>query len=348
MSYAAALTRTAKRQAKRIIARSLILTRRVDKARNGRRENLCVLMYHGVLPEVRVPAAYGDLFVSARDFLKHLRHLKQHYQPMSLDEVAATIAANKPFPPRAVAVTFDDGYENTVEVAVPLLAEAGIPATVFVPSDLIGTGRYLWFDCLRLLVRHAWRTGVSFDLAPGIQVRAVVPLAQETHFLGLSARILDLPVVARSAVQAEIQRLIDRDGLSVQFPEFALTNWPALRATVEGGILSVGSHARAHGDLSGMSLQQQTEDLGASRQRIEQELGRPCVSIAYPYGRWNPDTIVAAREAGYRCALTVENGFNETTTDPFRLRRIMAGDKGHLSILSARVSGGWDKLRVRL
>jgi len=348
MSYAAALTRTAKRQAKRIIARSLILTRRVEKARHARRDNLCILMYHGVLPEVRVPAAYGDLFVSAGDFRKHLRHLKHRYQPLSLDEMVATIGANKPFPPRAVSVTFDDGYENTVKVAVPLLAEAGIPATVFVPSDLIGTGRYLWFDCLRLLVLRAWQTGMSCDLAPGIQVRAVAPLAQESHFLGLSARILDLPVAARSTVQAEIERLIDRDDLSVQFPEFALTTWAALRTAAEGGILSVGSHARAHGDLSGMSLPQQTEDLRASRQRIEQEIARPCVSIAYPYGRWNADTIVAAREAGYRCALTVENGFNELSTDPFRLRRIMAGDKGHLSILSARVSGGWDNLRVRL
>lgn len=316
----------------------------VGRSRARRQADLAVLMYHGVVRDLRGPAAYGDLFVSSRDFATHLAHLKRYYQPLSLADIVEALSTNTPFPPRAVAVTFDDGYVNTLEVALPLLAEAGIPATVFVPTDLIGTPRYLWFDGLRLLVHHAWESRNPFDLGSGVVVPGVAPSQQEALYMSLCGQVLDVPLPERASVQSAIDRAIERTGLLGRFPEFALTTWNTLRTAVAGGVLSVGSHTIAHGDLTVMSLAEQAADLRASRERIEQELGVACPSIAYPYGRWNSDSPVAARDAGYRCAMTVDPGFANVTDSPFSLKRVMVGDKGDLAILSARLAGSWQRV----
>ncbi|HYB96913.1 MAG TPA: polysaccharide deacetylase family protein [Vicinamibacterales bacterium] len=347
MSEATRFSRTAGRQVKRAIAAGLELSGIVRRSRADRQQELAVLMYHGVVHDLRGPAAYGDLFVSARDFARHLDHLKRYYHPVSLAAIVDALATSTPFPARAVAVTIDDGYENTLKVALPLLAEAGVPATVFVSTDLIGTPRYFWFDGLRLLVHRAWESQTAFDLGSGIQVPAASPSRQETQWMSLCGRILDLPLLARTAVQGGIDRLIEREGVLGRFPEFALTTWDDLRAAVAGGILSVGSHAVAHEDLSALTLPEQTAILRVSRERIEQELGLACTTIAYPYGRWNRDSPIAARDAGYRCGMTVEPGFNAVTDNAFGLKRIMVGDKGDLTILSSRLSGSWQRLKFR-
>ena len=340
------LPRAVERQLKRTIAYGLGLSGVLGRARARRQTDLAVLMYHGVLADLRGPADYGDLFVSAHDFARHLDHLKRHYQPMSVEAIVEALATNAPFPPRAVAVTIDDGYVNTVDVALPLLQDAGIPAMVFVPTDLIGTRQYLWFDGLRLLVHHAWQLRKAFDLGSGIQVLSIPPSGQEGQWMALCGRILDVPLPARTAVQCALDQFVEREGLLGRFPEFALTTWNDLRAAVDGGILSVGSHALAHADLSALTPDEQTADLRASRERIEQELGVPCTTVAYPYGRWNPDSPAAARRARYRCAMTAELGFVEVTDSPFSLRRVMVGDKGDMTILAARLSGSWRRLRA--
>src|SRR5262249_6601545 len=124
-----------------------------------------------------------------------------------------------------------------------------------------------------------------------------------------------------------------------------LASWQELHAAVAGGGLSVGSHASAHGDLTLMTASDQMRDLRASRERIEQELDCPCEAIAYPYGRCNEDSLEAARAAGYACAVTADNGFNRIADNPFRLKRVMAGDKGSLPLFDARLSGAWDELK---
>jgi len=345
VSEASRFSRAAEGQLKRLIAIGLQLSGAVRRSRADRKRDLAVLLYHGVVGDLRGPAAYGDLFVSARDFARHLDHLKRHYQPLSLAAIVDAMETKTPFPPRAVAVTIDDGYENTVRVALPLLADAGIPATVFVSTDLVGTQRYYWFDGLRLLVQRAWESRRAFDIGSGIRVLSASPSRQETQLMSLSRQILDVPLPARSAVQSAIDQLIDREGLLGRFPEFALATWDDLRKAVAGGILSVGSHLLAHGDLTAMTHHDQASELRASRDRIEQELGVACTTVAYPYGRFNGESPIAARDAGYRCAVTADPDFNEATDHPFRLKRVMVGDQGNMAILAARLSGSWQRLR---
>ena len=109
---------------------------------------LPILCYHrvGVLKEDHVPT------VSADAFERQLACLARHgYRVLSLDEVADGLDRGQALPRRSVAITFDDGYEETATVAWPLLKRFGMPATVFVTPAEVGQAGFLtWAQVVEL------------------------------------------------------------------------------------------------------------------------------------------------------------------------------------------------------
>ena len=97
-----------------------------------------ILMYHAVEDEPR-PAKYKHFYVTASEFAFHIRWLKTAgYQPISLDTLLSAMDGKAALPDKPIVLTFDDGYENLIRNAAPLLAELGWPYTVFLVSERIG------------------------------------------------------------------------------------------------------------------------------------------------------------------------------------------------------------------
>ncbi|MEQ8484170.1 MAG: polysaccharide deacetylase family protein [Pseudomonadales bacterium] len=108
-----------------------------------------VLLYHHVAEDA--PATTS---VTPAVFESHLDHLDSHgYQVVALSRLLAAVAGGPPLPPRAVAITFDDGYRSVLTEAAPRLAARGWPFAVFVATDYVddGYGGYLGWDELRRL-----------------------------------------------------------------------------------------------------------------------------------------------------------------------------------------------------
>ncbi|MFY8273816.1 polysaccharide deacetylase family protein [Pseudoalteromonas sp. SSDWG2] len=96
-----------------------------------------ILQYHHVsesLPKVTS--------VEANTFRAHLTYLKQNeYNVIALDTLLEGLREHADFPDKTVAITFDDGYDNNIEEAAPILAEFGYPYTIFVNPALIDEQR---------------------------------------------------------------------------------------------------------------------------------------------------------------------------------------------------------------
>jgi peptidoglycan/xylan/chitin deacetylase (PgdA/CDA1 family) len=145
---------------------------------------------------------------------------------------------------KRVAITFDDGYRSVGRLAKPLLDSVGFPATVFVPSDLVGwEGPLVW-------------EGVDRWLG-GSHEHELVP-----H------------------------------------------SWGELRALADEG-WEIGSHTRSHPHLTSLDDAWLEAELQGSKKRCEDELGRPCRSIAYPYGDFDSRVSAAAGRAGYEAGATL-------------------------------------------
>jgi peptidoglycan/xylan/chitin deacetylase (PgdA/CDA1 family) len=100
---------------------------------------LSILMYHRVGAFHDKPAAVPGLYCDARRFRAHLAYIaRAGYSVMSLDDAYAGLFGGARLPRRAVVLTFDDGYQDFHDHALPILSEHGFPAVVFAVAGRVG------------------------------------------------------------------------------------------------------------------------------------------------------------------------------------------------------------------
>ncbi|NOU64925.1 polysaccharide deacetylase family protein [Paenibacillus sp. LMG 31461] len=111
-----------------------------------------MLNYHsiGVAPG-NTYVLHPDTFVRQMDYLA-----AHHYTPMTLAEFASVITNKMPSPAHPVLLTFDDGYANNAEVALPILQQHGFPATLYVSTGLVNTPGYLTWPQIKQLSAAGW------------------------------------------------------------------------------------------------------------------------------------------------------------------------------------------------
>lgn len=116
--------------------------------------NGVVLLYHHVSEDTPPSTS-----ISPDGFTQHMEYLAQYHQVVSLETMITAIQNNQPLPANAVAITFDDGYQNIAQNAHPILLRHGFPYTVFINPALIGalSQQMSWQQ-----VRQLHKDGVTF------------------------------------------------------------------------------------------------------------------------------------------------------------------------------------------
>ncbi|MDR6549825.1 peptidoglycan/xylan/chitin deacetylase (PgdA/CDA1 family) [Paenibacillus qinlingensis] len=98
--------------------------------------------------------------------------------------------------------------------------------------------------------------------------------------------------------------------------------WPQIRE-LSAAHWDIASHTVTHPHLPRLSKKAQRAEILAARARIEQELGRPADTFAYPYGEYNRATLRILRKAGFRYAFTTQAGWASSDQPPLELHRIV-------------------------
>ena len=169
---------------------------------------LRVLMYHSI------SAPPGPLVVSPDAFSRQQDRLARDYNVIRLDELAVSVRDGVPLPPRAVLLTFDDGYRDNLEIAKPILDSYGHSATIFVSTDLIGAATSPRYGS-RSLAMLSWdelrALATSFTVGSQGRTHRVltkIPLSEAERELWESRRVLEerleRPVVSFSYPKGSI------------------------------------------------------------------------------------------------------------------------------------------------
>ena len=268
-----------------------------------------VVGYHRIVEDFEADAKVEmpSMLTSLAMFEQHLECLATHFRFMSLDEIGRRLLDEQPFDEPVAAITFDDGYRDVYEMALPVLERKGIPAAMFVVTDLIGRPAGQIHDKLYHLVAKAYR---SWDDPRARLAHLLAELGLPAdHFTRRS--VTATPMLAVSALlpglpQSDIRRLMTGLELCVGngFHNIPLAvSWDMLADMRRRGFI-IGSHTRSHVSLPIESPERAVVEIEQSKADLESRLGERVDHFAYPGGHFNAAVVEAVSRAGYRFAYT--------------------------------------------
>jgi peptidoglycan/xylan/chitin deacetylase (PgdA/CDA1 family) len=308
--------------------------------RVARRPGLLVLVYHRIGEPATSPF-YGPIYsATPGDFGAQVAYLRDHFRLIGLDE--ALLLADHGFrvvEPTAL-ITFDDGYRDNFDLALPILADLGAPAAFFLTTGFVGGGRLPWWDHVAYVLKRTAEPRLRLDLPE--------PLDLDVERLGRHAVMTAVIAAYLRADRAEDPRLVahldERAGVDVAAADPGrdlFLTWDQARALAAAG-MGIGAHTRHHPNLARLPEAEQRAELAESKQALERELGREVAALAYPFGvagASDATTRRLAREAGYRLAFSLEPRVNRPgVTDPLDVRRINVGAADSPALFRARLA----------
>ena len=301
------------------------------------RRTLTVIMFHRVLDpsDPRWASCDPDYTLEAGLLERCLAFFRRHYHVVSVDAVLAARRGGPALPPRALLITFDDGWSDNVDFALPRLREARMPGLLFVVADVIG--RRLAFFQERLV--GALRLGKLrvADLAAALP--AAEPVAEGIGGLRRTiARLEALDEETRERALAPFAAAMD-DGLRHMVQEDELR-------TLESGGIAIGLHGKTHTPMT--RARDLDAELGGARAEVAPHLadGRAPTTMSFPHGRYDAAIAARAREAGYELVFTSDPVLNPANPQPgWLLGRVGFEQSG---IVDARGAFRADRLALLL
>jgi peptidoglycan/xylan/chitin deacetylase (PgdA/CDA1 family) len=300
--------------------------------RRASRPKLAILCYHRV--GTRGVPLYSALPPEVFD--EQMHYLKKRYRMLSVAHLCDEVAQPRSKEP-AVAVTFDDGYGDLARYAFPILQKYQIPATIFLAVEAIESGETLWYDRVFIILQVISGRTLELELDVPRQFRLGSPSERLEVAQEIMRTLRTLPDAQRRRCCAELES-------RVVLPSSALSGrmltWDEVRTMHRAGI-SFGSHTMSHRVVGRLQPEEARHELLESRRIIEDRLGHPVDTFAFPFGQ--PADIGSVtdntmRECGYRCAMTTVEGINDPGANPFRLLRTQIGEEQSLPMFAWKLN----------
>lgn len=283
-------------------------------------QRLCVINYHRVL-EASDPLL--DSEPDLQTFTWQMALLADCFNVMPLSEGVQALYEGC-LPPRAVCITFDDGYRSTYELAHPVLQQFGLPATVFVTSGHVGTDN-MWNDKIIETIRSY--PGRELDLRKvdlGVykvhdtasKKDAIDKLIRNSKYLGTQGR---------HDLMDELDKLMEGQFSVNQM----LTSDMILQMFKHG--FSIGAHTVSHPILARMDDDAARQEITECKSHLETLIGKPIEFFAYPNGKVITDFderhVSMVRDAGYVASFTTTTGASTRQSHRFQIPRGRPWDK---------------------
>ena len=305
-------------------------------------KSLTVINYHRIDNPHRKDFDSFKPNVSATpdDFQRQMEYLSKWFNVVSMQDVLKWLDGQKELPRYAALITFDDGYLDNYTFAYPILRAHLFPALIFLTTEHIGTDFPFYWDMAAYCFHHTKRDQLTF---PDGTTEVWSNQKQLDH---VSQKWIELmktfPQAEKLIYVQDLPQLLDVSVPAGFFKKLML-NWDQVKEMRKNGI-EFGAHTMHHPILTRISLDEVRAEVVGSKSRIEQEIGEPVLSFAYPNGQSSDlnnkiERIVA--DSGISAAFTLLNGPSlqgEVKRNPFAIRRIFISYKHSLPEYAALLS----------
>lgn len=307
-----------------------------------------ILLYHRIID---LPSDPQMLTVSRANFEKQLQLIRRYFVPLSLGDLI-DCARRKSIPRKAVVLTFDDGYSDNLEFALPLLEKYDIPATFYVTSGQLDSREEFWWDELEAIFLAPNTLPRDLSITIGGKLRqwllttfsvysesdwkrhgewhvltAGYPTERHEVYLQLCEIIRPAILSERDRIMQELRFWAGTDGEAR--PTHRVMTAGELQEIAKSSYCEVGAHTYQHLLLAALPRDAQQEQIQTGKKQLETILGSPMKSFSYPFGGrqdYTLETIDLVRKAGFETACSNFFGWVCDMDDPFQIPRFIVRD----------------------
>lgn len=238
---------------------------------------------------------------------KSFNYLQKRYNVISLNQYVDAVLNHKDLPKRAMVITLDDGYIGNYEL-LPIVKKLQIPISIFLCAAIVGTHRKFWFE---------------FDDMP---IDEIAKLNRKLN----KTRLETLSNLGFSRDQEhDVPSALQREHL-IEMKDF----------------IDLQAHAKYHPVFPNCTEDEVWDEVNGARKILENDYALSIYAIAYPNGEYSERDILLVKKSGYTCAITADYGFNDKSTDLFRLKRLLIRDDHDMHQLIVKSSGAWGFIKT--
>lgn len=286
----------------------------------GKRARLSVLIYHRVLPE---PDPLTDDQCDRQFFDTQINFLSTYFNVLPLPEAIQRLK-DRTLPDKAACITFDDGYADNAENALPILQKYNVPATFFIAAGFLD-GKMMWNDKVIELVRRT--PGDHLDLsALDLGKHPVATLEQRRRTL--FALIEKFKYQSFEERHAMITRLVESKPIAL--PDNLMMRTEQVRQLHQAG-MEIGGHTLSHPILARTDSDTAYAEIADGKAKLEAIIQSPIRFFAYPNGKpwqdYRPEHVNMLKTIGFEAAFATAWGAADYQSDVHQLPRFTPWDR---------------------
>lgn len=281
---------------------------------------LSIFIFHRVLaqPDCLLP---GE--PDARQFDWMVRFISRNFRVLPFGN-AVNLLSEGNLPAGTACITFDDGYRDNYEVALPILQRYGVPATFFIATSFLAGGR-MWNDDVIEAVRILPETEIDWS-AYNLDRVDLTTISKRRKAIEST---LDKLKYQPHSQRAATARALAREAGVDDYSELMMRPDDVRALRVAG--MEIGGHTRSHPILRNLHDTDAYTEISEGKREVESILGEPIRVFAYPNGNpqhdLGPSHVEMLRELGFSAAATTEQAIANTGTDPLLMPRFTPWDR---------------------
>ncbi len=205
---------------------------------------------------------------------------------------------------RFVCFTFDDGYRDNLELALPVFKAFDAPFAVYVTTGFIDGSHTPWWYALETALNHRTRIDIELDGQHTV-IPAANPGQKRGAFWRLRARLVSCDRAERDALVAGLLRLNGIDAAALH--QELMLSWSSLAELAAEPLVTIGAHSVTHPALAALGDEDARGEMQHSKATLSERLKVPVAHFGYPYGgpgECGPREYGIARQLGFTTAVT--------------------------------------------
>ena len=294
-----------------------------DLANMLSKDKLIIFLFHGVINKHKDSVRnYTSKHLEKDFFANAIKLLSKKGNSLSMDDVKNHIENKMRFPKYSYSITFDDGFENNISIAAPILYEYKTFATIYITTKFVENNLMSWIDRIENAVQNY--SEVKFNwFGDNFSFNTT---EKKINFLEKIRYVVKNDFTINPDEYAD--KICFKLGESIYSQDNHLDlkmNWNQVKSANNSEYLSIGGHSHSHKILSFLSKNDLKEEINLSIDLLKSKANINPIHYSYPEGMancFNENVINELKMRGIKCCPTAIRGYNRNDTSLFHLNRV--------------------------